>query len=348
MTCRVALLTPFGPPSVRGNAVTVSRIARGLGERGLGLRVWDLAATPEATVESEVAAYRPHLIHAFQAYRAGPLAVRLSRPAQTPVVVTITGTDANHDLLDPERAATVRRVLESAAAVTVFHGSIRDRVAAVLPHVAPRILVIPQAVRFLPGEPYDLAARWPLPANRVLFVFPAGIRMVKRPRLPLGPFERLVGRRSRARLLYAGPILDLDEGEALLHHLAFRPWARYVGPVPHAQMRSLLEAADVVLNASISEGGMANSVLEAMATGRPVLASDIEGNRSLVEDGVTGFLFRTEDEFERCAERLVDDPALRRMLGEAGRAKVDRLYPAGREIDSYRGLYGRLADPCGA
>ena len=47
--------------------------------------------------------------------------------------------------------------------------------------------------------------------------------------------------------------------------LAGRPWARYVGAVPHAQMRSLLSQADVVLNCSASEGGMANSVLEAFA-----------------------------------------------------------------------------------
>src|SRR2546429_3968143 len=45
------------------------------------------------------------------------------------------------------------------------------------------------------------------------------------------------------------------------------------------------------------------SVLEALALGRAVLASDIEGNRSLIEDGVTGYRFRDEAEFERRANR---------------------------------------------
>ncbi len=343
MTVRAALLTPFGVPSVRGNAVTVDRVARGLGERGLDVRVWDLAVTPEATVEAEVAAYRPALVHAFHAYRAGPLGLRIARRAETPLVVTLTGTDANHDLFDPARAASVRRVLEGATSIVVFHDSIRERIADGLPDLAARIVVIPQAVRLSRGEPFDLAARWLLPPDRVLFVFPAGVRVVKQPRFPLRPLDRLRARRPHARLLYAGPILDPDEGDALLRDLAGRPWARHVGAVPHAQMRSLLEAADVVINASLSEGGMANSVLEAMATGRPVLASDIEGNRSLVEDGVTGFLFGNESEFERCAARLVDDPDLRRQLGEAGRAALERLYPPGREIDGYEAVYRRLS-----
>jgi glycosyltransferase involved in cell wall biosynthesis len=342
MILRAALITPFGPPSVRGNAITVDRIARGLAEQGLDVRVWDLSVTAEATVEAEVATFRPWLVHAFHAYRAGPLALRLARRAETPLVVTITGTDANHDLFDPQRAAVVRRVLEGATSIVVFHESMRRRIAGVLPDVDPRIAVIPQGVRLPRGDPFDLTRWWPLPPERTLFLFPAGIRMVKQPLLPLAPLERLVTRRPGVRLLYVGPILDPEEGEALLRALRMRPWARHAGTQPHDRMWSLLEAADVVINASISEGGMANSVVEAMAAGRPVLASDIDGNRSLVEHGRTGFLFRTEDELETHAERLVDDPVLRRRLGEAGRLRQEELSSPGREVGTYAALYREL------
>ena len=50
MPRRVAILTPFAPPFVRGNAVTVARVAQGLGERGVELQVWDLSAKTEATI----------------------------------------------------------------------------------------------------------------------------------------------------------------------------------------------------------------------------------------------------------------------------------------------------------
>lgn len=341
-SARLALLTPFAFPSVRGNAVTVDRIVRGLRERGLELDVWDLSACAAAQVEAEVEAYRPALVHAFHAYRVGPLALRLARRLEVPLVVTLTGTDANHDLLDPERAALVRRVLEGAVVVTAFHPTVLERVAAVLPDIRPRAHTVPQAVRLEGREPFDLAARWALPLDRILFLFPAGVRMVKQPRLPLGPLGRVVARHPRVRLLYVGPVLDPVQGEALGRELEGRPWARHIGAVPHERMRSLLAQADVVLNCSLSEGGMANSVLEAMVCGRAVLASDIEGNRALVEPGVTGLLFRDEHDLEAAAERLVVDPAVRERLGRVGRERVERLYPASREIDGYLALYRSL------
>lgn len=338
----LALLTPFAPPSVRGNAITVERIARGLRERGVDVRVWDLSRTTEEAATGEVEAYGPALVHAFHARRAGPLALRLARRLEVPLVVTLTGTDANHDLFDAEHAALVRRTLEGAATITAFHASIVERVSGVLPDARARLVVVPQAVRFSGQAPYDLAGRWPLPRDRVLFVLPAGIRPVKAPRVPLGPFDALALADPRVRLAYAGPILDREEGEALTRDLASRPWARHLGEVPHAEMAALLSLADVVLNCSVSEGGLANSVLEALALGRAVLASDIPGNRGLIVEGVTGLLFRDPSQLAAQAARLARDPALRARLGHAGRALIEREYPMEREADGYLAVYRNL------
>jgi glycosyltransferase involved in cell wall biosynthesis len=254
-------------------------------------------------------------------------------------VVTLTGTDVNHDLLDPARRAEVRGVLEGAAAITAFHPSIVEHVAGHLPALRPRMAVVPQAVRFERVEPYDLDARWRLPADRVLFLFAGGIRAVKGPRLPLGALDALAAADPRVRLAYAGPVLEPALGEALGRDLAARPWAAYLGAVPHAQMASLLERADVVLNCSLSEGGMPNSLLEALALGRAVLASDVAGNRGLIADGVTGVLFRDADGLAAQAARLAGDPALRARLGAAGRALVEREFPVAREVDGYLTVY---------
>jgi glycosyltransferase involved in cell wall biosynthesis len=338
----VAILTPFAFPSVRGNAITAERIAAGLRERGTDVALWDLSTAPEPDVAAGVEAARPGVIHAFHALRAGPLGLRLARRLEVPLVLTLTGTDANHELLSPDNAPVVRRVLEGAAVVTVFDASVAERVTAVLPDLAARLVVVPQAVRFPAAQPFDLAARWPLPADRVLFVLPAGIRPVKAPRRPLVPFERVVRVEPRVRLLYAGPVLDPAEGEALGIALAGRPWAHHLGAIPHAAMPALLAAADVVLNCSISEGGMANSVLEAQALGRAVLAADIPGNRALVENEVTGLLFGADAELEAAARRLARDPALRARLGAAGRARVTERYAPAREIEGYLAVYRRL------
>ena len=337
------MLTPFGPPAARGNAVTVSRIATGLRERGIDLRLWDLSTASAATIESEVRAYRPTLIHAFHAYRAGPLALALAHRVEAPLVVTLTGTDANHDLFDEERAPAVRRVLDGAARITVFDRSVAERVGGAVAGLEPRIVVVPQAVRWLATDPFDLRTRWPLPPGAVLFVLPGGLRAVKDPVYPLEPLGRLVRAIPEIRLLYAGPVLEASVGQALAAALLPLSWARYLGEVPHAQMASLLSQADVVLNCSISEGGMSNAVLEALSLGRAVLASDIDGNRSIVADGVTGLLYRDPVEFERRAAELVRDSALRERLGRAGAALVAERFAPSRELDGYRAIYDELA-----
>jgi glycosyltransferase involved in cell wall biosynthesis len=347
MPARVAILTPYGPPAPRGNAVTVARIARALERSGVELSLWDLSTGDEASITAGIAAYTPALIHAFHAYRTGPLAMRLALQGRVPFVVTCTGTDANHDLEDPSRAEVVKKVLEEAGRVTVFHSSIADRILTVLPELREALTVVPQSVDLPMRETFDLAARWPLPPGRVLFVLPAGIRGVKNPALPLAPLGRLVKALPEIRLLYVGPVLNAVVGRELERELAGLSWARHIGAVPHAQMGSLLSQADVVVNSSISEGGMANSVLEALWLGRAVLASDIDGNRSVIDHGETGLLFRDEAELEQGAAALVRDPELRGRLGRAGRELVVRNYPPGQEVEGYkqvyRGLIGALA-----
>src|SRR5262249_56995108 len=189
---------------------------------------------------AQVETGRPDLIHAFHALRSGPLGLRLARRLEIPLVVTLTGTDANHSLLEAEHAPTVRRVLEGAAAVTAFDASIVDHVAAVLPDVRGRLVVVPQAASFARAEPLDLDARWSLPSDYVLFALPAGIRQVKAPRRPLEPFDRVVAADPRVRLVYVGPVIDPVEGEALARALAGRSWARPLGPLPPPALPPLL------------------------------------------------------------------------------------------------------------
>src|SRR5437773_12315131 len=62
---RVAVLTPFAFPSVRGNAITAERIVAGLRERGEEFSGWGLSAYAEADIAGEVASCRPTRWHAF-------------------------------------------------------------------------------------------------------------------------------------------------------------------------------------------------------------------------------------------------------------------------------------------
>jgi len=337
---RVALLAPTPLDSPRGNAVTVGRIAREVGARGVEVGVWDASGDEAPGLLAEVRRAAPAIVHAFHAYRTGPQGRALAEACGASLVVTLTGTDVSDDLVRSENGPVVRDVLRSAAAVTVFHESVAATVGAAVPEISSRIAVVPQSVCF-PTAPAGHAP--PVVAGEPCIVFPAGIRPVKRPALPLAALDGLARRRPAARLWYAGPVLDREEHARLLRALAGRPWALHLGAVPHHAMPALLAAADIVLNCSLSEGGMANAVLEALALGRAVLASDISGNRSLVEDGVTGFLFGSEAELTAKAERLAADPSLRRRLGEAGRRVVETRFTPAVEAEGYLAVYARVA-----
>ena len=106
----------------------------------------------------------------------------------------------------------------------------------------------------------------------------------------------------------------------------------------------LLVGLDVFVLPSRSEG-MSNTLLEAMAAGVPAIASDVGGNREIIEDGQSGLLFTTEDDaglLERLCH-LVGDPARRAALGRAGRERVMRDFSMDAMIGKYEALYERVA-----
>jgi glycosyltransferase involved in cell wall biosynthesis len=335
MPARIAVLTPAPLDAPRGNAVTVARIAAGLGSRGVDVRV-ALSTDPPSRALREPP---PAAVHAFHAYHSGPAGSALASACGAPLVVTLTGTDVSEHLVQPSTTGTVRDVLRRARAVTAFDESVLAAVRAVAPEVADRLTVVPQSVR-LP----ERDVRAPAIGGTPCILFPAGIRPVKRPLFPLAALDAVAARHPGLRLWYVGPSLDRHETQRLAGALATRPWARYLDAVPHAAMRALLEAADIVLNCSASEGGMPNAVAEALAVGRAVLASDIPGNRSLVRDGETGLLFGSPAELADRAERLITDPALRQRLGKAGQRLIAARFTPAAEIDGYLAVYRRVAN----
>jgi len=102
----------------------------------------------------------------------------------------------------------------------------------------------------------------------------------------------------------------------------------------------LLAACDVLVLPSRREG-LDVAALEAMACGRPVVASRVGGLAESVVDGVTGLLVPPEDEtaLARALDRLVSDAELRVRLGEAGPGRIAEAYGADRMTLAYEQLY---------
>jgi glycosyltransferase involved in cell wall biosynthesis len=96
---------------------------------------------------------------------------------------------------------------------------------------------------------------------------------------------------------------------------------------------------------SLAEG-ISNTILEAMAAGLPVIATDVGGNRELVDAGKTGELVPPADSNALALPMLAyaRDPESARAAGRAGRARIERDFSLEAMLGRYRSLYHRLLD----
>jgi glycosyltransferase involved in cell wall biosynthesis len=107
---------------------------------------------------------------------------------------------------------------------------------------------------------------------------------------------------------------------------------------------ALLQAADVVVHPSHQEG-FSNSILEAMAAGKPVVATDAGGNPEQVRDGENGLIVpaRAPEALAAAIDRLAGDPALRARMGAASRARIEGEFSIERTVAETARLYESLA-----
>ncbi len=96
------------------------------------------------------------------------------------------------------------------------------------------------------------------------------------------------------------------------------------GRLDHAALLAALQEADIVYFPTLWEG-MPLSLIEAQGSGLPVVASDIEGNRDIVIDGVTGFLRTDEEDLLQALGLLIDSVEERERMGSAASEQAQRF-----------------------
>ena len=147
--------------------------------------------------------------------------------------------------------------------------------------------------------------------------------------------------RERVRLVLVGdgPLRAQLEAQAETENLTDITW--FAGD--RSDVPELLQAMDIFTLPSLAEG-ISNTVLEAMATGLPVVAGRTGGNPELVDDGETGYLLPVSDAqaWAGILRQLVDAPAERRRLGEAGRAKVSERFDWQATVAAYLDVYDEV------
>lgn len=149
-----------------------------------------------------------------------------------------------------------------------------------------------------------------------------------------------------AHLLIAEGSADTDyktEISALIKRLGLDDCVHFIGTVAHDEMPEVYAAADVVLSAAPSDG-LPQSLLEAMACGKPTVLTDLSSYREVADVGC-GYVpaALTVDHFARAACSLLADETYRRNVGEAGEVLIRSHYDLYREAERVSVAYGHLA-----
>ncbi len=352
---RVLILTPLAFPDISGNATTVARWQTALMEKGIRVKVLSGKALDPAAFAEHVRHFRPDVIHVHHAFRCGTLlADSRSALEQTgaAIVASPGGTDINEDLLHPAKRRLVQQVFEMAGAIIIQSPQIREHLTRHFPALSNRIVFVPKTVFWFGEEAYDLRKAAGCSPENILFLHPSGIRPVKGNIECLKGMARVHALRPQMRLVVAGPVVDEEYALRfeleMAAHTAFACWIK---GIPPAAMRAAYKTADVVLNASFSEG-LSNSLMEAVAEGKPVLASDIQGNRWPVlgekDHPPVGLLYdlHNPDDFIAKAVSLIDDANLRASLSAAARTAQSQRPNAGDEADGLLAAYAAATGTC--
>lgn len=289
-------------------------------------------------------AQRPHVVHCHDAYTS-IFAAPLARAASVPGVIASRRTWRSPHL---RRLLWLNRWTYRAADVVLANSpAVARLVETEARYPAARIRVIPN---FLDEEAFDPPAPGFVDRFRAELGIPSGATVI-------GIVARLSRVKDHATLLRAmAEIGDLDDlwcaivGDgperaalaALAGSLGVEHRVRFAGhrpptPSPHA-------AFDVSVLCSTSEA-FPNTVIEAMAAGRAVVATAIGGIPDAVVEGETGILVPPCDPsaLASALRRLVDDPAMRAAYGAAAREVARARFSAEKALHDIQSLYSTLA-----
>ncbi len=154
--------------------------------------------------------------------------------------------------------------------------------------------------------------------------------------------EDIVKENPRIKMLFVGEGKRRTELEEKVREKNLGPHVIFTGKRDDVQ--NILKIAHVSVLPSFKEG-FSNAIVEAMAAGKPVIASDVGGNPEAVIDGKTGFIVSPNDKEKliACIKKLQDDPDLLKQMGEAAQARA-RKFSIDIMLDSTETLYLTLLE----
>lgn len=189
----------------------------------------------------------------------------------------------------------------------------------------------------IPGSGVNLQERalqeYPQDDGEIRFLFVARVMRDKGIHELIDAFQQIRSKYPECHLDIVGPC---EEG----YETRVREWDKLEGVTYHGEqtdMQPFYGHCHALVHPSYHEG-LSNVCLEAASTGRPVLTTDVPGCRETVQDGVSGYLYRSKDvsTLVKAMERFIELPyAEKAKMGQMGRRYVEQHFDRQIVIDAY-------------
>ncbi len=278
-------------------------------------------------------------VHYFSYPAAFMLAV--ARLLRLPVVLSLHGSDVPPRSPDGNHGSMLHWAAMCSGSITACSHDLAARAALHLrPRQQRRIIVAPNGVDV--GTEYPDAPA----ADEARIIVISRLVGAKGVDVAIESVARLRGRGVLVQLDIAGDGPLRSQLELMAVALGIEKQIHFHGHVEPAGIRHLLSEARLCVVPSRSEGfGM--SALEAMAAGRPVVASRVGGLPEIIRDGDTGLLVAPDDvvALVGAIESLLDRPDMARRMGTRGRERALRNFTWKRTTERYLEAYGLAGNP---
>jgi len=291
------------------------------------------------------------LVHAQYGYPTGLAALEVSRRLGIPNVVSIQGGDGHW--VGPCCAThrdAMRVVLDHAGALLIGSRSFAAEVQENHGTLLSRFTIVPGAVdtsRFHPRAGWEAGAF--IHPDVPVLVYHGRVDRRKGALDTLDAVAALVAEGRALRLIVSGIGPDSDAVAARVQELGLTPCTEITGYADYAAAPNIYRRGDIFLSPTYAEG-FSNTILEAMASGLPVVSCFAVGVVDCLRDGENGLLVTPGDvpALTQAIARLLDDAALRRRLAELAYDEARRLYSwpviAAQIAGIYETLRGTLPD----
>ena len=307
---RIGLLNLYRDEVLHGGRFTRANITRTLAD---ARSLW------RASRQADVVHINTALVPSATLLRAGLLAL-VARAAGARAIVHAHSGRIDLWLTTPLRRLLVRLALAPADRVLTVSESSRRYLARSLG--SSRVTLVDNGI--------DPSGYGPVePAHQPPAILFAGVLSPRKGLIDLIKASSLLQRRGLAHqlLVVGGPPEEGPQAEAETLEAANGAPVRFLGTQPHDEMARLYRSVDVFCLPSWWEA-MPLTILEAMASGLPVVASTVGDIPRAIDDGVTGRLVAPQqpEALADALDPLLRDPQLRASMGRAGRQRVERLF----------------------